>query len=195
MKCRYALGALILAASAQMAAARSPCPPQPLPPALDSIAALPETRSAVEFSATPSLDYPGLAWVIRLSRSGYGAGTLEIVRLRRQADCNRYDVEKRWQASLPAEEYRAVVEAAAALGTPPADAFSHNDSMRALEGLALDGTGITLRMRTTGWEVRRQLNHYGRGGAALSAIFHALVSKHVPAAEIPADDWRTRRSE
>jgi shikimate 5-dehydrogenase len=56
----------------------------------------------------------------------------------------------------------------------------YEDPMRGLEGLAIDGTSIVLRLRTTGWEVTRSLNHHGRGGAAISAIFHKLVSKHVP---------------
>lgn len=57
----------------------------------------------------------------------------------------------------------------------------------------LDGTGLELRLRTFGWEVRRGLNHYGRTGKELSAIFRALAAKHVPADEMPAEDWSTIR--
>lgn len=191
---RIVLGFLLLAlaASGRAETVPTPCRPQPIPPALDSVPALPDARSSVAFSATP-WEHPGRAWVVRAHASGRGSGALEIVRLRRRSDCNLWAAEARWQAPLRAAEYRALVEAAAPLGTPPADAFAHDDPVRDAEGHALDGTQIELRLKRSGWEARRELNHYGRGGAAISALFRALVAKHVPAAEVPAEDWRTRR--
>ena len=190
---RIALGALALAVAAiGHAAAASPCPPQPMPPAMESLPPL-TASSSISFAATP-WEYPGRAWVVRASLVGQGGATLEIVRLRRQSDCNRYDVEKRWQAPLPAAEYRALAEAVAPLGTPPAGIFSPGGGIGGDE-LVLDGTGIALRLRTFGWQATRELNHYGSGGGAVSALFRALVAKHVPAAELPAEDWRTRRRE
>jgi hypothetical protein len=188
---RIALGAfaLVLAATGQAAAA-APCPPQPLPPALDSLPPV-TASSSISFAATP-WEYPGRAWVVRAWRRGREDGILEIVRLRRQSDCNRYDVEARWQAPLPAAEYRALADSAAPLGTPPAGIFSPGgEAVR--DELVLDGTGIVLRLRAFGWEATRELNHYSRGGGAVSALFRALVAKHVPADEMPEQDWRTRR--
>lgn len=190
---RIALGLLLLALAAAAPAEQAPvrCAPRAMPAALDSVAVPAEAGSSVGFSATPT-DYPGRAWVVRAARSGRGAASLEIVRLRRQLECNRYEIEARWQAPLPAAEYRALVEAVAPLGSPPAGAFSDDPGLGG-EDLVLDGTGIELRLKNFGWEARRALHHRGLAGAPVSALFHALVAKHVPAAEVPAEDWRTRR--
>jgi hypothetical protein len=131
--------------------------------------------------------------VVRAHRSGPGSATLEIVRLLRQKSCNLYEIEARWDSPLPAAEYRALVRAAARLGTPPGDFFASDDPARDGEGIVLDGTAIELRLQRGGWEARRELNHHGPGGAAVSALFRALVARQVPAAELPAEDWRTRR--
>jgi hypothetical protein len=58
--------------------------------------------------------------------------------------------------------------------------------------IVLDGTDIMLKVKTTGWQVTRSLNHYDHGGAELSSIFHRIVSKHVPAGKIPMADWSAR---
>lgn len=188
-----ALGLLLLAFAMPGRAEAGPgaCAPRPLAPALDSVPLLPEGLSSVAFSAEPSFD--GEAWVVRAHQPRPGDATLEILRLRRRSDCNVYDIETRWQAPLPAADYRALVRAAERVGIPRADSFSHEDPGRDGEGLVLDGTGIELRLKRIGWEARRTLNHYARGGGAVSAIFHALVAKHVPADERPAEGWETRR--
>jgi hypothetical protein len=192
---RFALCAIVLALAALgRTAAAAPCPPRPLPPALESLPPLPEPGSSISFAATP-WEYPGRAWVVRASRRGRGCGTLAILRLLRQRDCNRYEVEARWQAPLPAAEYLALADAVAPLGTPPADTFSNDGSERSGDEVVLDGTGVVLRLRTFGWEVNRELNHYGRAGGAVSTVFRALVARHVPRAELPEQDWRTRRSQ
>jgi hypothetical protein len=161
---------------------------------MDALPAL-EKTTVMSFAATPSFDYPGGAWVVRLSRNGpRGPGLIEIARLRRQSDCNRYDIEKSWEAPLPEAELEALVDELAPVATPPAQLFISNDPMRSLEEVALDGTGIILRMRTFGWEVSRNLHHSGRAGSAVSSLFHTLVSNHVPPSDVPSTDWRTRRS-
>lgn len=191
---RIALGLLLLtfAGPGRSEEMVAPCRPQPLAPALDSVPRLPEGRSRVAFSAEAWGEHPARAWVVRAHEMRRGKATLEILRLRRRSDCNVYDVEARWQAPLPAADYLALVRAAERVGTPRADAFSHEDPKRDGEGIALDGTRIELRLNRSGWEARRELNQYGRGGAAVSAIFQALVAKHVPEDERPGEGWWTR---
>lgn len=157
-----------------------------MPPAVEAIGEPAAASSVIVFAATPT---QGRAWVVRLARRG-AAATLEIVRLRRRFECNLYDVERRWDTNVGREEYRSVAQAIRPWATPPAG-FPANEGSA---DLALDGTGLELRVSGNGWGVTRTLNHYGRTGARLSAIFRALVSRHVPAAELPAEDWRTRRA-
>ena len=187
---RLALNAMIaaLVVASPAMAADVPCAPGPMPAALDSVPALELNAFAnvIAFAATPSLDYPGRSWVVRAWQPVRGqAATLEILLLRRRDDCNRYDVEKRWNAVLTAEEYRGVAAKIAPLATPPTDTFSNDDPLRLLEGVALDGTGLDLRASTGGWQVARTLNHYSKGGEAISAVFRSLAARHVPASEMP----------
>lgn len=182
---------LLLAAGpgrAQPAAAS--CRPGPLPPALESVPPLPDAAAgSVGFSAAPSLEYPGRAWVVR-AWSSRGAATLEILRLRREDDCNVYGIENRWRAPLPAGDYRALLRSAERLAIPRRDYFSNDAPGRDPIMVFADGTGIELRMERMGWEARRALHHSEPGGASLSAVFHALVSKHVPADLRPSKAWR-----
>jgi len=182
---------LPIALSAAALGQEIPCPtaPQPMPPAIEAIDEPAAASSVIVFSATP-WEFPGRAWVVRLSRRG-PAATLEIVRLRRRFQCNVYDIERRWDAAIGAREYRSVAEAIRPWATLPAG-FPVNEGSA---DLALDGTGLELRVRANGWGVTRTLNHYGTTGARLSAIFRSLVSNHVPMAELPAEDWRTRRAQ
>jgi hypothetical protein len=191
---RIPLALLLLAAASPGLAGpvQAPCPPvpQPLPPALDSVAAVPAGRSSVAFSAEPSRE--GQAWVVRAQQARPGDATLEIIRLRRRSDCNVYDVETRWQAPLTAADYQALARAAERVAIPRPGLFSDEDSARGPVELVMDGTGIELRLKRPGWESRRTLNHYARGGAAVSAIFHALVARHVPADQRPGEGWASR---
>jgi hypothetical protein len=170
-------------------AAPTPCParPQPLPVAIESVGEDPPASGTIAFAATP-WDHPGRAWVIRLSRRG-PAARLEIVRLLQRSDCNMYDVEWRREGALPLMEYRRLAQAVAAWARPP-DGFPLKEGD---PGLALDGTSLILRVRTTGWQLTRALTYSSRSGAGLSAIFRVLLTRHVPAAELPAADWRRRR--
>jgi hypothetical protein len=183
-----ALFLVCLSSGAAAGSLAQECPPQPLPDAADVLPEVPAVR-VVTFAATPMMAVPGRAWVVRI-QSGGSAGLVEIARLRRQMDCNRYDVEARWQAPLPARELAALVRAAASIGTPPADVFVHDDQRRMADELVLDGTGITLDLEVTGWRVRRELNHSGRAGAEVSKLFRDVVLRHVPPSEVPAEDWR-----
>jgi hypothetical protein len=180
-----------LASSGGAAASDIPCPPQPMPPAIESAGTLPVASDIISFAATPT-EYPGRAWVVRLSRRGADA-KLEIVVLRRQFSCNRYDVERRWEVAIGTEDYRSVAQAIAPWAVPPSDTFSTNDRTRGRDEITLDGTPIELRVVAPGWQVTRTLNHYGRSGAELSAIFRSLLAGHVPESERPAEDWRTSR--
>jgi len=164
------------------AAARVPCParPQPLAPALDAVPARAGASETIGFAAEPSLQYPGRAWVVRLSRQGERRASVEILRLLRRSNCNLYDVEKSWGGPIGADEYRAVGGAVAAWAA------------RGPEEIVTDGTGLELRVRGGGSNIRRRLNHYGAGGAELSAIFRRVAARFVPPAQLPAEDWRTR---
>lgn len=181
----------LLGHSSQVAApAVTACIPQPMPPAIDSAGELPIASETIEFSATPSLDYPGRSWVVRVSRRGQIGATIEVIRLVRQLQCNRYDIEGRWEAPLKQEEYLDAANRVIPLGVPSSAVFVPSSVPR-LDDLMLDGTSIKVRLRSQGWRVDRDLNHYGRGGAEISAVFRDLVARYVPAEELPEEDWRT----
>lgn len=172
------------------AQASQPCIPQPVPPAIDSAGSPPIGSDVIEFAATPSLQYPSRAWVVRLWRRGQSEAVIEIVRLRQQHDCNRYDIEARWKAPLRQEEYRTIAAKVAPVGVPPSAIFVPS-STGPLPDVVMDGTSINLRLHSQDWQVTRSLNLYGQGGAAISAIFHDLASTYVPSSELPAKDWRS----
>lgn len=181
------LAAMLMALGGQ-SSADTPCSPRPLPPALDSLAPASDALT-MAFSATPSRDHPGRPWVVRLTRKTYsGPASIEILRLRRQQNCNRYAIEKSWRAPFPAEQFDSIARQVLPVVSPGGEAFSPD----AVE-IATDGTGITLRAATGFWEATRQLHLSGPKGAAMSSIFHALVLKHVSRAEQPTNDWRTPR--
>lgn len=144
----------------------------------------------MSFAATPSVG--NRAWAIRLRRAGYAAaGTLEILQLRRQSDCNRYDIETKWQAPLSDAQYRSLTDRIAPFASVSSAELSELGASKGHD-IVLDGTAIVLEIKSSGWEVTRRLNHYGHGGAELSAIFHKIVSEHAPDEEIPSADWRPR---
>ncbi|WP_343520328.1 hypothetical protein [Sphingomonas sp.] len=189
----FALSILPLAlhlAGAPPAAAS--CPRQPLPPAIES-AALPPLSPhvfGIEFAASPMREYPGEAWVVRLSRRNERSeATLDIVRLRRQMTCNRYDVIGRWTAPLPRADYARIAAQVAPFTVPPADIVLRRD--RGQHGV-LDGTLIAFRAQAPNWRIERDLNAGDPIGARLAPIFHAVVARHVPAAALPDADWRRR---
>jgi hypothetical protein len=173
------------------ALAREPaCTPRPLPPALDAVGEPAARTDSIVFAATPS-DYPGRAWVVRLSRRGKGNATLEIVRLRRQMNCNRYDIEKRWRSRIGSSDYAAVEAAVARWTGLPSDRADPSGARDDGDEIVLDGIPIEIRLQSNGRRVAHSLNHYGKSGGELSAIFRSLLVGHVPVADLPAEDWRT----
>lgn len=177
----------------QVAAAE--CKRQRLPPAIES-AGLPPSEgynNIITFAATPSLDYPGRAWVIRLfQRTRSQPATLTIVRLLSRNDCNVYDVESRWEAPLRADEYEALATLIEPYVMAPPGIFSKKGVAR--DGrVVVDGTGLDLLVETPGWQIRRSLNLGVSEGAKLSAIFHRLLAPVVPAPERPGESWSMTR--
>lgn len=194
---RTILTALLVAAgligASQAAAAE--CKPQPLPPAIESAGLSPTDafNNVITFAATPSLEYPGRAWVIRLfQRTRSQPATLTITRLLRRNDCNVYDVEARWEAPLRADEYEAVATLVTPHATPSPGIFTQKDMARD-RGIAVDGTELDLRVETVGWQVTRSLTSAHSEGTAVSAIFYRLLAPIVPAPERPGEYWSMTR--
>lgn len=196
---RHLLLAIFLSAglAGQARAAERVCPaaPQPVPPAIES-ADLPPSNgfnNIITFAATPSLQHPGRAWVVRLFQRTRGQpATLTVVRLRQRYECNIYDIETRWEVPLRADEYAAVAALVAPYATTSPGTFNQTDMDRG-RGIGLDGTALDLRAETVGWLVRRSLHGSDREGVALSGIFYRLLAPVVPATERPDADWRTPR--
>lgn len=191
-RCLTLLGALMLAVPS---ASQQPCPdrPQPLPDALEShgLPPIERFRSAFEFAAEPSLEYPGRAWVIRLEQGIRSrTATLTVVRLRRRNECNIYDTETTWSGQLSASEFVEFSGVAGPLISPPTDLNA--PFYRTQRGpIVLDGTGIEARIYGAEWTITRLLNHFAPGGVALSAAFRSLAARIVPPEQMPSEDWRT----
>jgi len=169
------------------------CSRQPLPAAIDSVGKPPIASEIIEFAATPSLQVPESPWVVRVYWRGEVEAKLEIFRLRHQSNCNRYDIEKRWDALLEQQEFGAIAADILPFSIPPKNEFAPGAKPQQ-EDLVLDGTGIQLRFRSFEWQVTRSLNHDGRSGGPLSKIYYGLVRKYVPASELPSEDWRSKRA-
>lgn len=187
------IASLWLLTGGYASAGQSVCQPQPLPPAIDS-ADLPPIgpfADAITFAATPDRQFPGRAWVVRLDYGPRTTSKLIIVRLRRRSDCNRYGVEKRWEAPLSDARYDRIANEIGRLASPPRDIFSPTAPSRSSE-LVLHGTALTLRVQAPGWAVERNLNHYESQGPAISAVFHQLISNYLSTSDMPAEDWRHR---
>lgn len=172
--------------------AQPPCPRRPLPPAIESaqLPALSPFVFAIEFAATPMREYPGEAWAIRLARRNERVGgTLDIVRLRRQMDCNRYDVVGRWSAPLTPAEYARIAAEVTPFALPPAKLLLQRDPGH---DRVFDGTALTLRAHAPDWRLERELNVGDPIGSRLSPIFHALAARHIPADALPTAEWRRK---
>ncbi len=161
--------------------------PQPMPRAID-IGTVELASHKIEFAATPALEYPGGAWVIRLWRRGTVEVNIEILKLRRQSDCNRYDIQKFWRSAITQDEYAAVASKVVTFGVPDRSVFA---PPYISSGISMDGTPIDLRLENSEWRVERRSNLAdGRSAQILSEIFQELAAKYVPSAELPAVDWR-----
>jgi|GEM_PF-3079640 hypothetical protein len=176
-------------------AAADDCKPQPLGPAIEA-AGLPPSKgfaNVVTFGATPSLEYPGRAWVIRLFQDRHARpATLTVVRLLRRSDCNLYLVETRWEVPIHADEYEAVATQVAPLLAPTVHVLSGEDTARG-RGISVDGTSFDLRVETTGWQIRRLLTSADPEGQTLSKLFRRILTYAVPEPERPGEYWTARR--
>lgn len=190
------IAALLAMISLPSHAAERICPAQPqrMPAAIES-AELPATEAfsnIITFSATPSLETPQRAWVIQLFQRVRGQpATLRVVRLLGRYDCNIYDVEARWEVPFNSAEFESVATSLVPYLTAPKGTFAPGDGDMGRH-LVTDGTSLDLRGQTSGWEVRRWLNHSQSEGATLSATFFRLLAIAVPAPERPEADWRAR---
>ena len=167
------------------------CIPQAMPQAINSAGLPPIATDTIEFAATPSLQYPERAWVVRLSLRRRVEATIEILRLKGQKRCNRYTIESRWQSPLKPGEYAAIASKVVPVVVPAGSVFVRCLTERPSYPV-LDGTSIELRLQSEGWLVTRSLNHYSNGGGAISALFRQLALRYVPADELPTEDWRTK---
>lgn len=176
-------------------AAADDCKPQPLGPAIEA-ADLPPSKgfdNIVTFGATPSLEYPSRAWVIRLFQDRHARpATLTVVRLLRRSDCNSYLVEARWKIPIRADEYEAVATQIAPILVPTTDVLSGEDTARG-RGISVDGTSFDLRFETTGWQIRRHLTSADPEGQTLSKLFHRILASAVPEPERPGVFWTAQR--
>jgi hypothetical protein len=163
------------------------CAQQPMPRAID-IDTVAVASHKFEFAATPALGGGGGAWVIRIWHRGTVETQIEILKLRRQLDCNRYDVERSWRSTVTQDEYAAVASKVMKFGVPDRSAFIPPYE---LTGLTLDGVSIDFRLQNSQWRVDRSLNlGDGPNAESLSKVFHDLAAKYIPASELPSADWR-----
>lgn len=98
----------VLAQVSADAETKRSCAPGPMPAAIESAADPPVASDVIEFTATPSFQTFGIAWVIRVYRRGSVDAGIEIVRRHRQTGCSRYDIGARWRALQQQSEYRAI---------------------------------------------------------------------------------------
>jgi len=208
MTIRFLFGALLLIAVAEPVGAAS-CPEGPLRP-IDFFSLVP---GEISFAAAPSLQSPDRAYVIRISpeTAGRAQPTIEVIQLLRSTvpGCFKWVQEKRWQAPLTIEEYAEVIRAARAMAVPGEEVAAFGQAWLYDAGVMdrtpnsmsppaappppppMDGTALKLRVRSSNWEVSREGHHATAQGAAMSAVFYPLVSKYLPASDVPTPDWRT----
>jgi hypothetical protein len=182
----------LFAVLAVQASTDGSCPRQPLPPPAEALAAMSGIQSII-FSAKPISEVPAGAWVVRLFRNRYiDDASVEIVRLRRQYSCNRWVIEQRWQASMPAGTFEALGRQLMPHTIPGAGGPAAADPFKATPEASLHGTTIILKLTTPYWQVSRNFDARGRSGTPVSAVFMEIVSKHVPEAERPGPVWKTK---
>ncbi len=194
----HMLGAAMfaMAASAHPAGPLATCSPRPMPAAVDFIGPWEDNMvmDSLTFTATPSLQAPGRAWLVRLHRFGPRDIKVNIVKLQRETNCNRYRIERQWSAALTSGEYDQTVALIEPFVTTPDRLFSIKNSRRDGDVVALDGTTLSLRTQTLGWSVSRKVHESSVVGKSLSAIFYRIATAHVPKGELPTHDWRAPRS-
>jgi hypothetical protein len=159
-----------------------------LPPGFEALAPRPD-HDVIAFAVAGDMVVPGRAWAVRLSRQGNaGPALVEVARLRRQRDCNRYDVAQQWQTNVSAEEFADVARRVAPLVLAGRSSTSDNPLMVPSE-IAVDGTGVTLMLSNAGWKATRELVVSGPDGGAASAAFRAIIGRVVPRQDQPPEGW------
>lgn len=149
---------------------------------------------ALEFSATPALQFPSRAWVMRLDRgTGHRQISLDVyVMQQRGSSCDSYEVERHWSAEISQQEYDAFNAQIEPLIAPPHDLhLSPAEQTRLSRSRGLDGTSLEVRAIRVNWKIASYLRYHTDEGRAVSAIVQAMIARVVPAGEMPSEEWYT----
>lgn len=147
---------------------------------------------ALEFSATPSLQFPSRAWIMRLDR---GTGRRQIsldvyVMLQRGSSCDDYEVERHWSAEISQQDYEVFNSQIEPLIAPPHDLhLPPNEQARLYRSGGLDGTSIEVRAIRVNWRTATDLRYHSDKGRAVSALVRAMIARVVPADDMPSQEW------
>lgn len=159
--------------------------------AIDSMDDRPLASQWIEFSVQSSMQIPRRPWAVRIYRRGKVSAKLQIFDLQGKMDCNRYEIQQKWEFDLTQEEFDALAASIIKAGVPTPDNFFDDDSVE----LTLHGTAIALRIHQYGTTLTRQLIHTGKMGGVVSEIFHKIVSERLPDEEVPPENWAVRRDQ
>ena len=183
-------------------AAGETCPTQARPSPLDAVHPVdnPVTGNTVTFAATPSLQFPSEAWVVRVYRTSKRDGesrsteVIEVFRLQLEYDCNRWFTTGLWdREAKPGDLEEIQTETKRFLGAL-AQAYVDGGSYDLqFSELALDGTGVAVEEVGRYFSLRRGGHSSGAMGKPLSLGFHRLAATVAPATEMPDEAWRRKR--
>lgn len=176
------------------AQAQEPCnvPAFSFPLDSDQLPPLLRFGHALEFSATPSLQFPSRAWVMRLDR---GTGRRQIslnvyVMLQRGSSCDSYEVERHWSAEISQQDYEVFNAQIEPLIAPPHDLHvSPAEQRRLYVSGGLDGTSLEVRAIRVNWRTATDLQYHSDKGRAVSALVRAMIARVVPADDMPSEEW------
>ncbi len=149
---------------------------------------------AFEFSATPALQFPSRAWVMRLDRgTGHRQISLDVYLMQqRGSSCDSYEVEHHWSAEISQQEYEAFNAQIEPLIAPPHDLhLPPAEQTRLSRSRGLDGTSLEVRAIRVNWKIASYLRYHTDEGRAVSAIVQAMIARVVPAGEMPSEEWYT----
>ena len=149
---------------------------------------------ALEFSATPALQFPGRAWVMRIDRgAGHSPVSLDVYLMQKPgSSCDHYEVERHWSAEISQQDYESFNAQIEPLIAPP-----HNlhlppvEQARLSRSRGLDGTSLEVRAIRVDLKIARYLRHHSEEGRAISAIMRAMIARVVPADQMPSERWFT----
>ena len=185
------------------AVAAEACPAQPVPGLFEAVRPVDSSfvTSQVSFSASASLQYPTVGWVVRAYSEIVFEGPerershvqefVEVIRLQVEHDCNRWFVTGRWQGPLEPGQIARIVDATRPFLEPAAAALAGKPGGYAADdSLMLDGTGIAVETGGPDWRLRRGGHAHGGTGGMVSSLFLSLAARIVPPDEMPTPDWR-----